>query len=48
MSLGYEGVCKLVDQDNELAIYAYSGSDWANPAHRNYIRDCDGIILIYK
>jgi hypothetical protein len=48
MSLGYEGVCKLVDQDNELAIYAYSGADWANPAHRNHIRDYDGIILIYK
>ncbi len=27
MSLGYEGVCKLVEQDEKIAIYVYSGAN---------------------
>ena len=50
MSLGYEGVCKLVEQDEEIAIYAYSGADFNDnyELRKQHVLDYDGEILIYK
>ena len=50
MSLGYEGVCKLIEQDEEFAIYAYSGADINDnyELRKQHILDYDGEILIYK
>ena len=50
MSLGYEGVCKLVEQDEEIAIYAYSGANINDnyELRKQHILDYDGEILIYK
>ena len=48
MSLGYEGFCKLVEQDEEIAIYEYSGADFDNVQHMAHVRDYDGEIWIYK
>ena len=47
MSLGYEGVCKLVDQDDEIAIYVYSGADIDCKTQIAYRFDLDGVITIY-
>ena len=48
MSLGYEGVCKLVDQDDEIAIYVYIGADIDCKTQIAYRFDLDGVITIYK
>ena len=49
MSLGYSGVCKLLEQDEEVAIYAYSGANINDEATQGEHRlDYDGEILIYK
>lgn len=50
MSLGYEGVCKLVDQDNEIAIYAYSGANYNENCdeQKTHRLDYDGVIMIHK
>ena len=50
MSLGYEGTCKLVMQDDEIAIYAYSGANFNDnyELRKEHVLDYDGEILIYK
>ena len=50
MSLGYEGTCKLVIQDEEVAVYAYSGANINDnyEFRKAHILDYDGEILIYK
>lgn len=50
MSLGYEGTCKLVMQDEEIAIYAYSGANINDnyELRKEHALDYDGEILIYK
>ena len=50
MSLGYEGFCKLIEQDEEVAIYAYSGANINDnyDLRKQHILDYDGEILIYK
>ena len=50
MSLGYMGVCKLVEQDEEIVIYAYSGMDIDDnhELRRVHFLDYDGEIWIYK
>lgn len=50
MSLGYEGVCKLVEQDEEFVIYAYSGANINDnyELRKLHTLDYDGEILIYK
>jgi len=50
MSLGYEGVCKLVDQDDELVIYAYSGANYNENYEEQKLHrlDYDGVIMIHK
>ena len=50
MSLGYEGVCKLIEQDEEFVIYAYSGANINDnyELRMAHALDYDGEILIYK
>ena len=50
MSLGYEGICRLVMQDDEGAIYAYSGANINDnyELRMAHALDYDGEILIYK
>ena len=50
MSLGYEGTCKLVMQDEETAVYAYSGANINDnyELRKAHVLDHDGRILIYK
>ena len=50
MSLGYEGVCKLIDQDDELAIYAYSGANINDnyEEQKKHCLDYDGVLVIHK
>ena len=50
MSLGYRGRCKLIDQDDTMAIYTYAGENW-NDNGKSQENDCDlqdGLIIIYK
>lgn len=50
MSLGYEGTCKLVIQDEEFAVYAYSGANINDnyELRMAHVLDYDGEIVIYK
>jgi hypothetical protein len=49
MSLGYIGYCKKTEEDEDIVIYAYSGSDWNNPDNdSDSERAYDGKILIVK
>ena len=50
MSLGYEGMCKLVMQDDETAIYAYSGANINDnyELRKQHVFEYDGEIVIYK
>ena len=50
MSLGNEGTCKLIDQDDEIAIYAYSGANYNGNCEeqKQHRLDYDGVILIHK
>ena len=50
MSLGYEGVCKLVEQDEEMAIYVYSGANINDnyELRKQHALNYDGEFLIYK
>ena len=50
MVFGYEGYCKLIDEDTEIALYSYSGININEnyEVQKNYRFDFDGIILIYK
>ena len=50
MSLGYCGSCKLVMQDEELAIYSYSGANLNDnfELRNQHALDYDGEFLIYK
>ena len=50
MGIGYEGFCKLADQDDEIAIYTYSGADINDnfDLRKKHLLDYDGVIVIYK
>lgn len=50
MSLGYQGVCKMIMQDEEMCVYAYSGLNVNDNFKfgKAHSRDYDGEIVIYK
>ena len=49
LSLGYCGKCKLIEQNDDVARYAYSGENWNdNNSQSGDIELLDGIICIYK
>ena len=47
MSLGYVGICSLLEQNEEIAVYAYSGANWNIPGCHEY-GDLDGRFWIDK
>ena len=49
MSLGYCGKCKLIEQNDVIVRYAYSGENWNdNNSLSGDIDLLDGIICIFK
>ena len=50
MSLGYCGKCMLIDEDNGMAIYSYSGENWNDEgvSKSGDIKLQDGVIIINK
>jgi len=49
MSLGYCGKCKLIVQDDNIALYAYSGENWNDKNSKSGdIELLDGIFCIFK
>lgn len=49
MSLGFEAYAKLVDEDENMALYLYSGSNWNEPGYTSKEALLyDGELLIYK
>jgi hypothetical protein len=49
MSLGYLGNCKLVVQDDNIALYSYSGENWNDKNSKSGdIELLDGVLCIFK
>ena len=49
MSFGYCAKCKLIEQNDEIARYAYSGENWNdNNSQSGDIDLLDGVICIFK
>ena len=49
MSLGYCGKCKLIEQNDDVARYTYSGENWNDDnSQSGDIELLDGIFCIYK
>jgi len=49
LSLGYCGKCKLIEQNDDVARYTYSGENWNDDnSQSGDIELLDGIFCIYK